>query len=96
MYELSGKIKTEILYFLDVYLNKKNSEFIKEYAKKIKNIKLEINGKNLYEEYKIFKGPLVSVVLDKLYKARLDGMPADEEREFVKNFLYEGNFNGLE
>lgn len=96
LYELSGKIKTEILYFLDVYLNKKNSEFIKEYAKKIKNIKLEINGKNLYEEYKIFKGPLVSVVLDKLYKARLDGMPADEERKFVKNFLYEGNFNDLE
>ena len=34
LYEISGKIKTEILFFLDAYLNKKNSLFIKEYAKK--------------------------------------------------------------
>ena len=91
LYERAGKIKTEILFFLSSYLSKKDAFFIKEYAKKINNLKLSINGKKLNEDFNIRKGPLISIILENLYKERLDGLDENSENAFVREFLNKRN-----
>ena len=59
--------------------------------KKVNNIKLSINGEKLKENFNINKGPLISVILENLYKARLDGLPENSENEFVTKYLNERN-----
>ena len=73
--------------FVDSFLEDELSLFFFEYVKTVRDLKLEVSGKDLMMKFHLSGGPLISEILDELKCARLGGLPPDREMDFARRFI---------
>jgi hypothetical protein len=49
-----------------------------------------MTGKDLIEHFNLEEGPQIREILNALYKARIEGLPENKEKEFVEEYLKGG------
>lgn len=84
--------KPETVNFIDSQLDEREDRSLVDYLKKLKNTDLTIDGDLLKRNYALSEGPEMREVLEALYRARLDGLAAEKETEFVTDFIQGGGF----
>jgi len=81
------KSEPEVLCFVDASLDEKDSEKFRIYLKNLEEKKPRITGTLLIEKFGLKEGKAIKRVLDKLQLAKLEGLPDDEEEDFVRKLI---------
>ncbi|TYB95668.1 MAG: CBS domain-containing protein [Kosmotoga sp.] len=90
LYDILKRPKDEIIVTVDSCFNKEISEKIRNYLILYEKSKPSTTGRDLIEQFNIQEGPQIREILNALYKARIEGLSENKEKEFVKEYLKGG------
>jgi tRNA nucleotidyltransferase (CCA-adding enzyme) len=90
LYDILKRPQDEIIVSIDSWFSKEISEKIRTYFILYEKNKPSMTGKDLIEQFNLEEGPQIREILDALYRARIEGLPENKEKEFVDEYLKGG------
>jgi tRNA nucleotidyltransferase (CCA-adding enzyme) len=90
LYDILKRPQDEIIVAVDSWFSKEMSEKIRTYFVLYEKNKPSMTGKDLIEHFNLEEGPQIREILNALYKARIEGLPENKEKEFVEEYLKGG------
>lgn len=90
LYDILKRPQDEIVVAVDSWFSKEMSEKIRTYFVLYEKNKPSITGSDLIKQFNLEEGPQIREILNALYKARIEGLPENKEKEFIEEYLKGG------